>query len=241
MLLKILLYCGVSFQTFAASDPEAVELLRHIDQLYRADSSEAALNMKIDTPDWSRELKLQAWSEGKKKTFIRILAPKKDAGVATLRMDREMWNFFPKIDKVIKVPPSMMMGAWMGSDFTNDDLVREISMVDDYDSAIEKKGATTLLHLVPRKGVPVVWSRVDVAVDANTRLPLEETFFDEKNQVIRVMRFKEVRNFNGRSVPSVMMLESAKKPGHRTTVTYEKLRFNVALPSGTFSLRNLKK
>ena len=114
------------------AETEAVSLLKKIDELYRSDSSISTMKMRIVTPNWNRTLELQSWTIGMDDTFIRILSPKKDRGVATLKKGREMWNYFPKINKVIKVPPSMMMGSWMGSDFTNDDLVREVSLVKEY-------------------------------------------------------------------------------------------------------------
>ena len=115
----------------AHSNEDAITLLKKIDELYRSDNSISTMKMSIVTPNWQRTLEMQSWTVGMDDTFIRILSPKKDRGVATLKKGREMWNYFPKINKVIKVPPSMMMGSWMGSDFTNDDLVREVSLVKE--------------------------------------------------------------------------------------------------------------
>jgi outer membrane lipoprotein-sorting protein len=197
--------------------------------------------MKITTPDWERELKIRAWTRGMKKTFMRVLAPKKDEGVATLRVGSEMWNYFPKINKVVKVPPSMMMGSWMGSDFTNDDLVREVSLVEEYDVTMKTEETAYVLTLVPKENTPTVWGRIDVTIDKKTTLPMEQVYYDEKGARIRVMRLKNIRDFGGRRVPSVMELVPLNKPGHNTTVTYDSASFNIAVDDEVFSLRNLQK
>ena len=114
------------------SDAAIKDIIRKIDELYRAQSSYSVLEMEIVTPNWQRTIAMDAWTLGTKKTFIRITSPKKDAGVATLRIGNEMWNFLPKTNKIMKIPPSMMMSSWMGSDFTNDDLVKEFSLISDY-------------------------------------------------------------------------------------------------------------
>ena len=114
--------------------PPVREVLRKVDDLYRGTTSRGKVEMTVETPDWKRSMNMKIWSEGMNKTFVVILSPAKDAGVATLRVNRDMWNFFPGINKTLKVPPSMMMGSWMGSDFTNDDLVKESTFLDDYDA-----------------------------------------------------------------------------------------------------------
>ena len=130
LLLTTLLLCPFALAQETTPDIETV--IKHIDQLYRSETSHAEMEMHIVTPHWERTLAMTIWTQGMSKTFIRITAPKKEQGVATLRIGNEMWNYLPKTNKVMKIPPSMMMGSWMGSDFTNDDLVRESSMLNDY-------------------------------------------------------------------------------------------------------------
>ena len=133
------------FSPISHADEKAAALLKEIDELYRSATSISTMKMEIVTPNWQRTLEMQSWTVGMEDTFIRILSPRKDRGVATLKKGNEMWNYFPKINKVIKVPPSMMMGSWMGSDFTNDDLVKEASLVDDYH--VEKTDKDGQYHL----------------------------------------------------------------------------------------------
>ena len=170
----------------------AEDLLRQVDALYRASTSEARIRMQIVTPNWERTLEMQVWSQGMENTFIRILAPKKDRGVATLKLEAEMWNYFPKIDKVIKVPPSMMMSSWMGSDCTNDDLVKEASLADDYVVTREDADGTIALTLTPREQTVTVWAKIEVVVGAETLLAhggqfrrLRGKFFCCDNKILR--------------------------------------------------------
>lgn len=232
---------GAVCATALAQELDPKSLLRKVDQLYRADTSQADMTMTITTPDWKRELKIRSWSRGMKKTLIRILAPKKDEGVATLRIEREMWNYFPKINKVVKVPPSMMMGSWMGSDFTNDDLVRETSLEDEYEVALKSTESDYLLTLTPKASTPTVWGKIEVRMDRKSLLPMEQIYYDEKGVKVRVMRLKDIRDFGGRKLPAVMELIPLNKEGNSTVVTYDSAVFNAPIDESVFSLRNLKK
>jgi outer membrane lipoprotein-sorting protein len=177
-------------------------------------------------------------------TFIRILEPKKERGMATLRIKNEMWNFLPKTNKVIKIPPSLMMGSWMGSDFTNDDLVKEITFVEDYSFdiiTIENPEANTIyLKCVPKKGVPVVWGHIVLAVRESDYLPVWERYYDEKGKLMREMFFKEIKTFGKRTIPSVMELIPTNKKNQKTIVRYLDFKFNIRLEKSIFSLRNLR-
>ena len=133
--LCFLLILTTPYLMFAQDDepvPDVEAIVKKMDQLYRSETSHAEMEMQIATPHWERTLAMTVWTKGMDHTFIRITAPKKEQGVATLRIGNEMWNYLPKTNKVMKIPPSMMMGSWMGSDFTNDDLVKESSMLNDY-------------------------------------------------------------------------------------------------------------
>ncbi|MBA57000.1 MAG: outer membrane lipoprotein-sorting protein [Pseudomonadales bacterium] len=227
--------------TTAATEAEAVALVKKIDELYRSRSSQSTMTMEIVTPNWQRTLALEAWTRGMDDTFIRVLSPKKDRGVATLKLDREMWNYFPKINKVIKVPPSMMMGSWMGSDFTNDDLVREVSLVEEYHVTLDSSGEHHVLTLVPKAQTVTVWAKIVISVTKDTSLPVEETFFNEKGEAVRVMTFTEIKTFSGREMPSVMTMTPLNKSGHKTVVRYEQLQLDVSVEDDIFTLRNLQK
>ncbi|TNE38848.1 MAG: outer membrane lipoprotein-sorting protein [Alphaproteobacteria bacterium] len=228
--------CDVS----ALEGLSAEDLLRKVDELYRSDTSEADIRMQIITPDWERTMSMMVWSEGMEKTFIRILSPKKDRGIATLKLEDEMWNYFPKINKTIKVPPSMMMSSWMGSDFTNDDLVKEATLADDYTSTRQDTGCTSLLTLVPMEETVTVWAKIEVLVDLGKLLPLEERFYNERGEKVRTMTFSELKEFSGNMLPSRLEMVPHNKEGHKTVIYYDDLRLNVELDEDTFTWAKLK-
>ena len=248
MMANKTLYCTliplillIKASVLCAKDMTPVELLNHVDQIHRADASYAEIVMEIETPDWQRELKLKAWSLGKDYTLIRILAPRKDKGVATLRRDREMWNFFPKINKVIKVPPSMMGGSWMGSDFSNDDLVKQTALAKEYEISLEKTDKKYILTLVPKQDTVTVWGKIVMHIDRHKLLPLEQAFYDEKGVKVRQLNFKDVKEWGGKLIPTVLEMIPLNKKNHKTTVRYEKLDLSLKLEKEFFSLRTLKR
>lgn len=220
------------------------EIIKKVDQLYRSKSSYAELEMEIITPRWSRTLAMNSWTAGMKKTFVRITAPKKEQGVATLRVGNEMWNYLPKTNKVMKVPPSMMMSSWMGSDFTNDDLVKEFSLFDDYtyEPAVVDSARDDMYYIncIPRKDLPVVWGNIIVACHKDDLLPVWMKYYDEKGQLMRVWEYSNVREFDGRRIPATMVIIPQHNPGHKTIMRYLEAKFDPPLDDEVFSLRNLR-
>ncbi|MYB64481.1 outer membrane lipoprotein-sorting protein [Candidatus Poribacteria bacterium] len=229
----------------ATSQPKVEDIIKHIDQLYRSKTSEAEMEMHIVTPHYERTLKMQVWTKGMDKTFIRITAPKKEQGVATLRIKNEMWNYLPKVNKTMKISPSMMMGSWMGSDFTNDDLVRESSLIDDYTYQMVKpeNASEDLLYveLIPKEDSAIVWGKIITAVRVNDYIPIWQRFYDEKGKLMRVLNFKEVKKFSGKTVPSVMEMIPQNKDGHKTVVRWVSAKFDAKIDDRIFTRRNLQK
>lgn len=223
---------------------EAERIVRGIDELYRSRTSEALVEMEVVTPNWRRTLRMRIWSRGMEDTFIRILEPKKEAGFATLRIGNEMWNFLPKTGKVLKVPPSMMMSSWMGSDLTNDDLVKEFTFVESYrfEMIAPEAPEPGLLYVkcVPKEGLPIVWGSVVLAVREDGLLPVWERYYDEKGRLARDVVFRDVRTFGDRTIPSTLELVPRTKEGHKTVLRYIEAAFDIRLPPDTFSLRNLR-
>lgn len=221
------------------------EMVEKIDSLFRSDSSHGEISMTINNPHWKRTLKLEIWSRGMDETFLVIKSPLKDRGIATLRKDTEMWNYFPKIDKAIKVPPSMMMGAWMGSDFTNDDLVKESSLLHDYDASFidDKKveEGFVWISLKPKKNTVSLWGEIQLYVDISTSIPQKEIFYDEHNAEVRILYFENVKNMGGRLIPTVLRMVPLTKKDHTTVIKYLWVEFDNLVSDDIFSLRNLKK
>jgi outer membrane lipoprotein-sorting protein len=176
------------------------------------------------------------------KTLVAILSPKKEKGIATLRIGTEMWNYFPRINKVMKVPPSMMMGAWMGSDFTNDDVVKESSLTRDYSCAFEDSGRDDVyrIALAPREDTPTVWGKIVFTVRRKDLIPLEEVFYDEDGEPIRTMAFRDEKMLGGRFLPAVLEMVPLNKKGHKTVIRYLDARFDADLEADVFTLRRLR-
>lgn len=220
----------------------ATQIIDYMEDLYRGKSSLAAITMSVKTPHYERELKMEAESLGRERSMIRILSPKKDRGITTLKRDKEMWNFFPKISKVIKVPPSMMMGSWMGSDFTNDDLVKESSLTEDYQLELNQTPTHYTIILIPRELTVTVWGKIEYKINKKLMIPEEQTFFDEKMEKIRVLSFKEPTDFDGRLLPAILEMIPLNKDGYKTRIVYTDIQFDLeSVTEDTFSLRNLKR
>lgn len=220
---------------------KARQLIQKVEDMYRADSSRANLSMRIETPNYQRTMTMYSESLGTEQAYIRILSPRKDRGISTLKRGNEMWNYFPKINKVIKVPPSMMMGSWMGSDFTNDDLVKETTLVDEYNLSLVEDDATYTITLLPKEKTVTVWGKIEISIRKENLHPIERIFYDDDGTRVRVMTYKEPRHFGDSYLPSVMEMVPLNKEGHRTLVIYESLDLNVPdISEETFTLRHLK-
>jgi outer membrane lipoprotein-sorting protein len=238
--LCILISSGLAF---GQTKPKVQDVIDGIDRLYRADSSYALMDMEIVNPNWERTLRLKAWSEGTDKTLIRILEPAKERGTGTLRIGTEMWNYLPKVDKTIRIPPSMMMSSWMGSDFTNDDLVKEFTFAEDYNfqyAEVQNPEAGRLyIECTPKQGRPIVWNRVLLVVDAESLLPVTEKYYDQQDRLMRTMSFRDVKIFDDRTIPSVMELVSQDGKG-KTIIRYLEAEFDIDIPAETFTTRSLR-
>ena len=241
-LLALLATTGIDAQT-AETPADVQTILDRLDRLYRSETSYALVEMHIENPNWQRTLRMELWGEGMDKTFIVIQQPRKDAGIATLRLKSEMWNYFPKVDKVMKVPPSMMMGSWMGSDFTNDDLVKESSFTEDYHPSLGPADDPELynIELRPKEQTATVWGKIVFVVRRHDLIPVSALYYDEKGRQMRRIDYRELRELGGRQIPAALELSQLNKEGHKTTIRYLDARFDLKMDKGIFTLRNLKK
>ena len=228
-----------------SSDIDVKDIVKKIDELYRSKTSYAEIEMQIVTPHWKRTLTMKAWTKGMDNTFILITSPNKEKGIATLRIGNEMWDYLPKVNKVMKIPPSMMMGSWMGSDFTNDDLVKESSMMSDYNyKLITPEDAQVdflYIQLTPKENLPIVWGKLVVAVQMSDYIPVWQKYYDERGNLMRVLNFKEIKQFGDRKIPSIMEMIPQNKEGHKTIIRYSDAKFDLPIDEEPFTLRNLRK
>ena len=240
-LLAIALSSAIaSASTPAPPDPDA--LLQHLDDLYRSKSSIAQMQIDVTTPRTTRTLRLKAWTRGEDQVLVIIDAPPREAGTATLRVGTNLWNYLPRIARTIRIPPAAMLGSWMGTDFTNDDLVKESSMRKDFNARIDRRSESPAgwwLSLDVKPDVVGRWARIEVLV-SDERLPIEERHFDRKGRLARTLRFDDVKVLGGRRIPAHMTLVPADTEGQRTEMRYLDAQFDVAIPDDTFSLSRLE-
>ena len=220
---------------------EARDLVRRVETQYQGVSSHAVSVMRVVTDRWNREMTLEMWSKGRDRFLVRILEPKKDEGVASLKIGNEMWNYLPNIDRLVKIPSSMMGENWMGSHLTNDDLVKENQIDELYDLTLKKTGGTAEVTGVPKPEAAVVWGRILYIIDIERLIPLSIRYYDEDNTLVRTITFDDVRKVSGRWIPLRMLVRPEDKPGERTEFVYKELRFDVNLPDDFFSLRSLRR
>ena len=223
-----------------ASEPTIEELLDATDDVNRGESSKSTVTMQVKTKRYERTMTMNAWSRGEHDSLIRIVAPAKDAGTTTLKVGDDMWNYIPKIDRTMKIPPGMMSGAWMGSHFSNDDLVKSNRLAEEF--TYEKESFVDGVYTIVCTAKPdaaVVWGKVVVKVRED-KIPLEVAYYDEDGDLARKMTFSNVQDFSGRKVPATIVLEPADRPDEFTRITTTALDFDVSFDDRTFSLQALK-
>ncbi len=245
LVTLFLLTLSAPFSESLSENVTSQQILDKIDKMYRGESSIGTYLMKIKTTHWERNLRIKSWTRDLDYTLIRIEYPKKEKGVTTLKVENNLWNYLPKIKRVIKVPSSLMMGSWMGSHFTNDDLVKESTLANDYHHRITFEGKRDgqevyEITLLPKEEAAVVWGKVVVVVRQKDLIPLYQEYCDEKEKPVRKMILSDVKKMGGRLLPSSMKVIPYDKPGEFTEIIYLDIAFDMELPETFFSLRNLK-
>lgn len=244
--LALALSVGGVIQKAAAREMNAQEILDYVDDLYRGKSAQGKMTMTITTAQWERSLSIDFWSKGKEHSLMRITAPAKEKGTATLRVGNDMYNYLPKVKRTIKLPSSMMSASWMGSHFTNDDLVKESRFTDDYTFSItgrSTQGGAPVVEItcIPKPDAVVVWGKVVVYARTTDYIPLKSLYYDEDGNLARTMAFSEVGKTGDRILPKVLTISPADKPKERTVVRYDEIAYDVKLADSLFSLRTLEK
>ncbi|UPT78427.1 outer membrane lipoprotein-sorting protein [Sulfurovum sp. XGS-02] len=223
---------------------EAQAIIKKLEKNLRGDYMYSTMNMIVTSKRGKRTVKIESWSEGNDKSFIKILYPKKDKGITFLKIDNQMWQYIPKIERTIKIPPSMMLQSWMGSDFTNDDMVKESSLEEDYHASILfQRGDSATLELIPRPNAAVVWGKIVIDVDLKDAVPIKEIFYDDMMQKVRVMTFSKIEQHGSHTIPMVMELQplDPDKKKNRTKVIFEKVNFDTKIDPSYFTKQALKR
>lgn len=242
----VFIFACSALQLSVAQDgaPAARDIIKGAMDNWRGVSSYTEMTMTIHRPDWERSMSMRAWTAGEKQSLVRVTKPKKDLGNATLINDKEMWSFAPKINRVIKVPSSMMNQSWMGSDFSNKDISRSTEILDNYEhslTATEQSGEHTVYTVtsIPHEDAPVVWGK-EVLMIRDDYVLMEQQYWDQDDTLIKVMKVSEVVEMDGRNIAKVMRMYKVDTPDEWTEVTNHRVDFDVELASGTFTLSNLR-
>ena len=228
------------------NEVRARQILEKIDDLWRADSSRSRVSMEVVTANYTRRVSMECWTLGKEKSLVRIISPRKEKGTVTLKSGNVIYTYLPKTDRTIRLTASMMMGSWMGSHFTNDDLVKDSRLSDDYVPSINfegKREGQQIIEfaLVPKPDAPVVWGRIVITVLADSFLPLFSYYYDEDMGLARTMIFSDIKKMGGKMLPAVMRVVPADKDDEYTELTYEEIVFGIELGESFFSLQQLRR
>ena len=241
-LLAVLLFAAVPAAW--AESPDAKDIIRKAMDHYRGLTSFSEMTMTIQRPDWSRSMTMLAWTEGDKQTLVRVTAPRKDVGNGTLSVDGNMWTFTPKINRVIKIPSSMMSQNWMGSDFSNKDISKNTDIIDQYDHRLleqrEHEGHVVyVIESIPHEEAAVVWGREVLAVRDDWVL-LEQQFWDQDDLLVKTLKALEIAEMSGRTVASVIRMSREGQADEWTELRTAAVEFDIELPDNLFTLSNLR-
>ncbi len=228
----------------AAPTEDAATLVKRAIDYWRDTSSYSVIDMTIHRPDWERTMTIRVWTRGQKESLVRVTAPPKDAGNATLLLDNDMWSFTPKINRVIKIPSSMMNQSWMGSDFSNNDLAKADELIEQYTHKLLNKeshdGRTVyVIESIPKETAPVVWGREVVKI-RDDWIMLEHAFYDQQNVLVKRLVTSDIRPMGGKLVAARERMQRVDKPGEWTEVMTKEVRFGIPIAASTFTLSNLR-
>jgi len=236
----------ILFFTCSVHSQDAREIVRKADLKARGETSITDMSMKVVRPNWSKEMRLKAWTKGNKLAMIQILSPAKERGIVYLKRGKEVWNWIPSIERTVKMPPSMMSQSWMGTDFTNDDLVKEFSILEDYVHALlgeENIGERMCyrIQLIPKPEAAVVWSKVMLWIEKAELVMMKAEYFDEDNVLVNRMLVNEVGQLGGRLLPTIIEMTPMDKKGQKTIITNHTIEFDRQVADEFFSVNQMQK
>lgn len=243
-LLFFSLILFLMINTGRAQSP--LEIVRKANDLMRGESSISEGTLTVVKPAWTRQISTKMWMLEPDYALILITAPAKEKGTVTLKRKNELWNWIPTVRRVIKIPPSMMLQPWMGSDFSNDDLVRQSSIVDDYEHTLlgeeEIDGYICYkIELTPKSEAGVVWGKIIMWISKQGYYELKTDFYDEDGTLIKTMIGSKIKNMGDRTLPTHWEMIAVNKPGQKTILDYQTIKFNMPLEPSFFSIQNMKR
>lgn len=223
----------------------ASDIVKKADEKMRGETSQAELTIKTIRPSWTRSMDVKVWIKGNDYSMILVQSPAKDKGIVFLKRKKEVWNWMPALERTIKLPPSMMSQSWMGTDFTNDDLVKESSVVNDYDHSIVgdtviDNRSCYIIQMIPKPEAAVVWSKLIVCIDKKDFLELHTRFYDEDGKIINIMNAYDVKTMDGRLIPTRFEMIPTDKKNQKTEMTYKSIKYNRPIEDAFFTSEKMK-
>jgi outer membrane lipoprotein-sorting protein len=246
-LLSIIILIGLySGMAYTQEKVSAEEIVKISDQKARGKTLIAKINIKIVRPKWTRNMTLKSWSIGNKLMTSLVTSPAKEKGIVYLMNNKDIWNYIPSINRTIKLPPSMMLQSWMGTDLTNDDLIKQSSIVEDYNQKILKEEVindlnTWKIELIPLEDATVVWGKILLWIDKKDFMQVKIEFYDEDDFLINTMNAVAYKIFDGRKLPSIFEYIPNEKKGNKTIIEYESLQFDSPIDEKIFSTNYMKR
>ncbi len=223
---------------------KADTIIKRVEENLNGKTAVLNLTMSVQTRRGLRSVKMITYSIGKEKSFIIINYPKKDKGITFLKISNAMWQYVPRIERVIKIPASMMMQSWMGSDLTNDDLMKESSILDDYSQRLlMNDGNTYNIELIPHDEAPVVWGKIIMSISKQYFLPITVQYYDETGQLIRIISYETIKKFGSRFYPThwVVSPQEEKKLHRKTTIDITQAVFDQPIKDNYFTKAALRR
>jgi len=244
-LIGLIMLTTLSF--VAQSKMTAKQIVQKADEVLKGvKTTKAEMTVTTVRPKWNRTMKMKTWSQGTKLSMILFTSPVKDKGTSFLMKGKEVWNWIPSIERTIKLPPSMMMQSFMGTDFTNDDLVKQSSIVEDYDHKII--GEATIegrkcykIEMIPHEDAPVVWGKILVWITHDNYFQLKVNFYDEDNELVNVMKAYDIKKMGGKLLPAKMEITPMDKKGQKTIMEYLSIEFDAPFKDNFFTVQNMKR
>ena len=238
--------CSIAATHSSAQTLSATDIVKRADDNRRGKSSYSEMKMTIQRPTWTREIGIKSWAMGTDYALTLITSPAKERGQVFLKRQKELWNWQPSISRMIKLSSSVMGQSWMGSDFTNDDMVRESSSVNDYTHQLtgtEQVGGYPcyLIVLTPKEEAAVVWGKVITWISTTDFIEIKTEFYDEENYLVNTMNAYDIQSFGSRRLPARMEVIPADKPNQKTVMVVERYDFDIALDAAFFSQQNMQK
>jgi len=242
LFLSLLIISGF----LQAQDLSGKEIMKRSDQKLRGLSNKTVMSMTIERPSWSRTITMKSWSKGQKFSLVLITAPAKEKGQTFLKRENDMWNWIPQISRMIKLPPSMMSQGWMGSDYSNDDILKESSIVNDYNHTIlgseEYEGIDCYkLQLIPKQDAAVIWGKIIKIISKEDFLQLKTLYYDEEDFLIKTELSSNIKLMDDRKIPTHIEIIPNDKKGHKTILEIISTDFNINVNDSFFSQQNMKR